>query len=93
MVPTKTAGKQTNGVRGSRPRRTLPLDEAAQLRERGLSIRSVAAKIRFPPSTVAAALEVHSAAQAELINVGPVAPRGLTPVAVLFDRFVPAPLQ
>jgi DNA invertase Pin-like site-specific DNA recombinase len=64
MVPTKTARKQTNGMRGTRPRRTFPLDEASQLRERGLSIRSVAAKIRFPPSTVAAALTVHSAEQA-----------------------------
>jgi lambda repressor-like predicted transcriptional regulator len=64
MVPTKTAGKQTNGARGARRRRIFPLDEAGQLRERGLSIRSVAARIRFPPSTVAAALKVHSLTQA-----------------------------
>jgi DNA invertase Pin-like site-specific DNA recombinase len=63
-VPASTAKKRAKGVRGMRTRRTFPLDEAGQLREQGLSIRSVAARIRFPPSTVGAALKAHSLAQA-----------------------------
>jgi DNA invertase Pin-like site-specific DNA recombinase len=63
-VAASTAGKRTKGRRGVRTRRTFPIDEAYQLRELGLSIRAVAAKIRFPPSTVGAALKVHSLAQA-----------------------------
>jgi lambda repressor-like predicted transcriptional regulator len=64
-ISASTAGKRAKGVRGMRTRRTFPLDEAGQLREQGLSIRSVAAKIRFPPSTVGAALKAHSLAQAQ----------------------------
>jgi hypothetical protein len=51
-------------MHGVRTHRTFPLDDAGQLREQGLSIRSIAAKIRFPPSTVGAALKAHSLAQA-----------------------------
>ena len=64
-ISASTAGKRAKGVRGMRTRRSFPLDEAGQLREQGLSIRSVAAKIRFPPSTVGAALKAHSLAQAQ----------------------------
>jgi DNA invertase Pin-like site-specific DNA recombinase len=68
-VPTSTAGKRARGMRGTRTRRTFPLAEAVQLRESGLSIRSVAAKIRFPVSTVAAALKAHSLVEAQKLAV------------------------
>jgi hypothetical protein len=42
---------------------------AIQLREGGLPIRSVAAKIRFPFSTVAAALKAHSLVKAQKLAV------------------------
>jgi len=61
-MPTRTARPRSKGIRGTR--RSFPLEEAVQLRECGLSIRSVAARIRFPVSTVAAALKVHSLAEA-----------------------------
>jgi DNA invertase Pin-like site-specific DNA recombinase len=63
-VPASIAGTRAKGVPGVRTHRTFPLTEAGQLREQGLSIRSIAAKIRFPPSTVGAALKAHSLAQA-----------------------------
>jgi hypothetical protein len=54
------AGKRRKGARGARPRRVFPIFEAAALRERGLSIRAVAAEIGFPVSTVASNLKFYS---------------------------------
>jgi putative DNA-invertase from lambdoid prophage Rac len=51
--------KQSNRARGSRPRRAFPLYEASKLRERGWTIRAVAARIDFPVSTVASALKAQ----------------------------------
>jgi lambda repressor-like predicted transcriptional regulator len=68
-APTSTAGQRSKGMRGARTRRSFPLAEAVQLRESGLSIRSVAEKIRFPVSTVAAALKAHSLVEAQKLAV------------------------
>ena len=54
---------------GAGRRRTFPLAEAVQLRNSGLSIRCVAAKIRFPVSTVQAALRAHSLVEAQKLAV------------------------
>jgi DNA invertase Pin-like site-specific DNA recombinase len=51
------ARAQSRGVHCGRPRRRVPVAEACKLREQGLSIRAIAARLDVPVSTLATALK------------------------------------
>src|ERR1700722_2892962 len=59
-VRAGVARAQQKGVHCGRPSRSFPRAEARKLRQQGLSIRAIAARIGVPASTVASALKADN---------------------------------